>query len=79
MIKEIGKILTESLKDNSGYSSKRLTTLVSFIVIVLMGFIDMITKYKINLAVFETFSAITLSYSGLSLYDKVKKIQLEKD
>jgi|TARA_Y100000310_G_scaffold90528_3_gene87853 hypothetical protein len=72
MIKEV---LAESLRDETGWSSKRLTTLVLFAVIIIMGFIDMLTKYKVNIAVFETFAGMTVSYSGMSLFDKVKGIK----
>ena len=75
----IFKILHETLADDTGFSSKRLTTLVSFLVMVIMAFCDLFTRYKLNIAVFETFTGITLSYSGMSLYDKKNNISYKGD
>lgn len=68
------KIFKDSLtnKDNR-YSSKKLTTLISFSVAVFMAITDQLTKYKINLTVFETFIIMAGGQTVLSMIANIPK------
>lgn len=68
------KIFKDSLtnKDNK-YSSKKLTTLISFSVAVFMGLTDQLTSHKINLTVFETFIIMAGGQTVLSMIANIPK------
>lgn len=77
IINTFNKVIEDTLKTNGKWSSKRLTTLVSFIYTLCVGVMivisDQILKQEINryaLDVFETMLIFTAALSGLTITDK---------
>jgi hypothetical protein len=60
------------LSDNNTVSHKRFISLVSFVIIIIMGMLSLIGA-EINDTVFYTFAALTVGQTALSLPEKFKK------
>ena len=63
-------VLGESLKDDTGYSSKRLTMFASFAFCIISAGLDQFTGYKLNPDVFNNFLLMSGGLGGLSVIDK---------
>lgn len=69
----VKKVLSDTLCNPEGkFSRKNLTMFTSFVVCIIMGFMDMLTEYYINEVVFMSFMGMAAGQSALTVYDKRK-------
>lgn len=76
----VKKILSDTLKSPEGkFSRKNLTMFASFHICIIMGFIDMLTQYKINEVIFMSFMGMAAGQSALTVYDKKNNNSTERE
>ncbi len=73
MINLINDIISDTLKNNDNkFSSKKLMSCIAFNLCVLIAIIDMMTKYKANIDIFNSFLLIAGYSSALTVYSNKK-------